>query len=115
MPFSPIIQIYNCKCRFTSRSGIQEFNLFLVIHIFLLLSQIVKCQIIIFITAFHRSQNWSKAVYWLDKVINTTTQDEEGNFDGTMNDPQYQLVARQAQMYLTGGHSLERDPNKAGK
>lgn len=62
-----------------------------------------------------RSQNWSKAVYWLDKVINTSTQDEEGNFDGTMDDPQYQLVARQAQMYLTGGYSLERDPNKAGE
>ena len=54
-------------------------------------------------------------MYWLEKVINTNTEDEEGNFDGTMDDPQYQLVARQAVMYLSGGHSLEKDPNKAGE
>lgn len=72
-------------------------------------------EISFFTTSFYRSQDWSKSVYWLDKVINTTTQDEEGNFDGTMDDPLYQLVARQALMYLTGGHSLEKDPNKAGK
>lgn len=68
-----------------------------------------------FFTSFHRSQDWCKAVYWIDKVINTTSEDEEGNFDGTMDDPQYQLVARQAHMYLTGGYFLEKDPNKAGK
>lgn len=68
-----------------------------------------------FYIAFNRSQDWSKAVLWLEKVINTTTEDEEGNFDGTMDDPVYQLVARQALMYQTGGHSLEKDPYKAGK
>lgn len=47
--------------------------------------------------------------------MNTTTEDEEGNFDGTMDDPQYQLVARQALMYHSGGYCLEKDPNKAGK
>ncbi|MPC14758.1 Eukaryotic elongation factor 2 kinase [Portunus trituberculatus] len=62
-----------------------------------------------------RSKNWDKAVYWLEKVINTNTEDEEGNFDGTMDDPQYQLVARQAVMYLSGGYGLEKDPNKAGE
>lgn len=62
-----------------------------------------------------KSKNWDKAVYWLEKVINTNTEDEEGNFDGTMDDPQYQLVARQAVMYLAGGHCLEKDPNKAGE
>lgn len=54
-------------------------------------------------------------MYWLDKVINTDTVDEEGNFDGTMDDPQYQLVAKQAAMYLSGGKGLPKDPNKAGK
>uniref|UniRef100_A0A0P4WKS3 Eukaryotic elongation factor 2 kinase n=1 Tax=Scylla olivacea TaxID=85551 RepID=A0A0P4WKS3_SCYOL len=62
-----------------------------------------------------KSKNWDKAVYWLEKVINTNTEDEEGNFDGTMDDPQYQLVARQAVMYLSGGYCLEKDPNKAGE
>lgn len=62
-----------------------------------------------------RPLDWSKAVYWLEKVMNTTTEDEEGNFDGTMDDPQYQLVARQALMYHSGGHCLEKDPNKAGE
>lgn len=32
-----------------------------------------------------------------------------------MDDPVYQLVARQAYMYQTGGYFLEKDPNKAGK
>lgn len=76
---------------------------------------LVTDKIYSFITCFHRFQDWSKAVYWLDKVMNTTTEDEEGNFDGTMDDPQYQLVARQAFMYHNGGYCLEKDPNKAGK
>lgn len=62
-----------------------------------------------------RTVDWNKAVYWLDKVINTDTVDEEGNFDGTMDDPQYQLVAKQAAMYLSGGKGLPKDPNKAGE
>ena len=68
----------------------------------------------VLIACFHRSQDWIKAVYWIEKVISTTMEDEEGNFDGTMDDPHYQLVARQALMYLKGGFCLEKDPNKAG-
>lgn len=66
-------------------------------------------------SANFRTYDWSKAVYWLDKVVSTNTEDEEGNFDGTMHDPHYQLVARQATMYSTGGFGLEKDPSKAGK
>ncbi|KAK3882577.1 hypothetical protein Pcinc_013055 [Petrolisthes cinctipes] len=62
-----------------------------------------------------RKPDWSKSVFWLDRVINTNTEDEGGNFDGTMNDPVYQLVARQAAMYLGGKHGLQKDPNKAGE
>lgn len=62
-----------------------------------------------------RTVDWNKAVHWLDKVINTDTVDEEGNFDSMMDDPRYQLVAKQALMYLTGGKGLQKDPNKAGE
>ncbi|XP_042210536.1 eukaryotic elongation factor 2 kinase-like isoform X2 [Homarus americanus] len=62
-----------------------------------------------------RTIDWNKAVYWLDRVVNTDTEDEEGNFDGTMDDPLYQLVAKQAAMYLTGGKGLDKDPDKSGE
>ena len=62
-----------------------------------------------------REVDWKHAALWYDKVVNTNTEDEEGNFDGTMNDPSYQLIARQAAMYWSGGNGLEKNPNKAGK
>lgn len=61
-----------------------------------------------------RTRDWSKAVQWLDRVVSTNSEDEDGNFDGTMHDPQYQLVAKQATMYSTGGFCLPKDPSKAG-
>lgn len=63
---------------------------------------------------FFRSINWSEAVRWYDQAIDVDNSDREGNFDGTMNDPIYQLVARQANLYWSGGNGLEKDPNKAG-
>lgn len=62
-----------------------------------------------------RSVNWKEAVHWYNKVVNTSTQDEEGDYDGTMDDPPYQLIARQAMMYWKGGNELEKDPYKAGE
>lgn len=59
--------------------------------------------------------DWVKAVYWLEKVVNTNSEDEEGDFNSTLDDPSYQLVAREATMYWSGGHGLGKDPNKAGK
>lgn len=62
-----------------------------------------------------REMDWVKAVYWLEKVVNTNSEDEEGDFNSTLDDPSYQLVAREATMYWSGGHGLAKDPNKAGK
>lgn len=62
-----------------------------------------------------RTVDWKQAVFWYDKVVNTNTEDEEGNFDATMDDPQYQLIAREATMYWQGGNGLDKDPYKAGE
>lgn len=42
------------------------------------------------------------------------TSDEEGNYDGTMDDPTYQLLGRLGEMYRDGGHGLDKNPSKAG-
>lgn len=62
-----------------------------------------------------KEMDWVKAVYWLEKVVNTNSEDEEGDFNSTLDDPSYQLVAREATMYWSGGHGLAKDPNKAGE
>jgi elongation factor 2 kinase len=51
---------------------------------------------------------------WYEKAVNTTQQDDSGEFDATMNDPLYQLQAKIAELYLSGGYGLERDPSAAG-
>ena len=67
-----------------------------------------------FIQCF-REKNWPEAVKWYDNVINKDTTDTEGFYDGTMDDPHYLLVSRQATMYWEGGNGLEKDPLKAGE
>lgn len=42
-------------------------------------------------------------------------QDEGGEFDSTINDPLYQILGKQAELYRQGGHGLEKDPSKAGQ
>ena len=61
-----------------------------------------------------RKQSWKEAVYWYSRVANMNDQDESGQFDGCMDDPKYQIIARQAEMYLQGGFDLEKDVNRAG-
>ena len=61
-----------------------------------------------------KGSDWKEAVYWYEKAVKTEKADRSGDFDGTMNDPIYQLLARQAQMYVQGGFGLEPDPNAAG-
>lgn len=41
--------------------------------------------------------------------------DESGDYDGCVDDPTYQIIARQAEMYLTGGSGLDKDPEKSGE
>jgi hypothetical protein len=42
------------------------------------------------------------------------TSDEEGNYDGTMDDPTYTLLCRLGEIYRDGGHGLDKNPTKAG-
>ncbi|XP_064414733.1 eukaryotic elongation factor 2 kinase isoform X3 [Latimeria chalumnae] len=61
-----------------------------------------------------RKQDWVEAVHWYDMVLNMTDYDEGGEYDGTQDEPQYLLLAREAEMFLTGGFGLEKDPLRSG-
>lgn len=43
-----------------------------------------------------------------------TDYDEGGEFDGMQEEPRYLLLAREAEMFQTGGFMLAADPQKAG-
>lgn len=63
-----------------------------------------------------RSVCWEESLYWYTQSVEAVeASDEEGNYDGTMDDPTYQLLGRMAEMYRDGGHGVKRDPSKAGK
>jgi len=61
-----------------------------------------------------RERSYADAVEWYETVVNTTSEDDSGEFDATMDDPVYQLQAAMAQLYLVGGYGLEKDPSYAG-
>ena len=61
-----------------------------------------------------REQSYSEAVKWYEKAVNTISEDENGEFDATMDDPVYQLKAAMAKLYLSGGYGLDKDPSYAG-
>ncbi|XP_022045582.2 eukaryotic elongation factor 2 kinase isoform X6 [Acanthochromis polyacanthus] len=61
-----------------------------------------------------RKQDWGEAIHWYDSVLNMTDYDEGGEFDGTLDEPRYLLLAREAEMYQEGGHGLTADPQRAG-
>ena len=61
-----------------------------------------------------REQSYADAVEWYETVVNTTSEDDGGEFDAVMDDPIYQLQAVMAQLYLVGGYGLEKDPSYAG-
>lgn len=44
-----------------------------------------------------------------------STEDENGEYDCTMADPNYLLIARQAEMYREGSFGLCKDPSQSGK
>eukprot|EP00079_Xenopus_tropicalis_P030296 XP_012826131.1 PREDICTED: eukaryotic elongation factor 2 kinase-like [Xenopus tropicalis] len=43
-----------------------------------------------------------------------TDYDEGGEYDGTQDEPKYLLPAREAEMLLTGGFNLQKDPQRSG-
>ncbi|XP_076326442.1 eukaryotic elongation factor 2 kinase-like isoform X2 [Tachypleus tridentatus] len=60
-------------------------------------------------------RSWKEAVYWYDRAVNMEETDAGGEFDACMDDPTYQLLSRQADLYRRGGFGLEKDLNRAGE
>ncbi|XP_076338080.1 eukaryotic elongation factor 2 kinase-like [Tachypleus tridentatus] len=60
---------------------------------------------------FSREKSWKDAVKWYDRAVRV----EGEEFNACMHDPDYQLLARQADLYRKGGFGLEKDCNKAGE
>lgn len=44
-----------------------------------------------------------------------TDYDEGGEYDGTQDEPRYLLLAREAEMLMTGGFHLAKDPQRSGR
>ncbi|XP_038064162.1 eukaryotic elongation factor 2 kinase-like isoform X2 [Patiria miniata] len=57
---------------------------------------------------------WTEAVHWYQQAIAMSKEDDDGGFDCLNEDPNYQLLVKQAEMYRTGGHGLDKNPRKAG-
>ena len=65
---------------------------------------------------FCREMSWEDAVHWFDEAVTSLhDNDEGGEYDSTMDDPPYLLMAWQAEMYAEGGHGLDRMPERAGR
>uniref|UniRef100_A0A669QMF4 Eukaryotic elongation factor 2 kinase n=1 Tax=Phasianus colchicus TaxID=9054 RepID=A0A669QMF4_PHACC len=60
------------------------------------------------------SQDWKEALYWYNAALNMTDYDEGGEYDGTQDEPRYLLLAREAEMLMTGGFHLDKDPQRSG-
>ncbi|KAG3259470.1 eukaryotic elongation factor 2 kinase [Ictidomys tridecemlineatus] len=61
-----------------------------------------------------RCRDWPEALHWYNTALETTDCDEGGEFDGMQDEPRYALLAREAEMLLTGGCGLEKDPQRSG-
>lgn len=61
-----------------------------------------------------RCRDWSEALHWYNTALETTDCDEAGEYDGVQDEPQYALLARQAEMLLTGGFGLDKNPQRSG-
>uniref|UniRef100_A0A8C0BHD4 Eukaryotic elongation factor 2 kinase n=1 Tax=Buteo japonicus TaxID=224669 RepID=A0A8C0BHD4_9AVES len=62
-----------------------------------------------------RVQDWKEALYWYNAALNMTDYDEGGEYDGTQDEPRYLLLAREAEMLMTGGFHLKKDPQRSGE
>uniref|UniRef100_A0A8B9BRF2 Eukaryotic elongation factor 2 kinase n=2 Tax=Anser TaxID=8842 RepID=A0A8B9BRF2_9AVES len=62
-----------------------------------------------------RAQDWKEALYWYNAALNMTDYDEGGEYDGTQDEPRYLLLAREAEMLMTGGFHLDKDPQRSGE
>jgi len=62
-----------------------------------------------------RARSYKESVYWFQTALQTQENDDHGEFDATMSDPNYLILATQAEMYLSGKFGLEKDPLKSGE
>ena len=63
---------------------------------------------------FNRKRSHKEAVHWYQTALLTLDHDNHGEFDATMADPNYLILATQADLYLAGQYGLEKDPSRAG-
>nr|XP_054762938.1 eukaryotic elongation factor 2 kinase-like [Lytechinus pictus] len=62
-----------------------------------------------------RQKSWLEAMHWYGEAVTTEKPDEDGHFDSTMDDPNYLIQARMAEMYRYGGPDLDKNPEKAAE
>lgn len=66
----------------------------------------------------HRSQNWAEAVSWYSKALSTQTavDDTDTAYGSSIQqqDPDHMILSRMAELYRTGGHGLDKDPQRSG-
>ena len=60
-----------------------------------------------------RNRCWVDAVKWYQNAVDIVNEDEDPE-NSLSTDPNYLLLAKQAQLYQLGGHALEKDPQTAG-
>ncbi len=61
-----------------------------------------------------RTRDYGLSAKWYVKTVETTQDDESGEYDGIIDHPVYQLQAKMAELYLSGGLGLDKDPNYSG-
>lgn len=61
-----------------------------------------------------RVKSYAQAVDWYSAAAETVQEDECGEFDAIMDTPLYELKAKMAELYLSGGYGLEKDASYAG-
>ncbi|XP_062999434.1 eukaryotic elongation factor 2 kinase isoform X2 [Elgaria multicarinata webbii] len=62
-----------------------------------------------------RHRDWKEALHWYNAALNMTDYDEGGEYDGTQDEPRYLFLAREAEMLMTGGLGLDKDPQRSGE
>ncbi|XP_067943994.1 eukaryotic elongation factor 2 kinase-like isoform X2 [Watersipora subatra] len=62
-----------------------------------------------------RQRSHKEATHWYQIALQTLDHDDHGEFDATMSDPNYLILAKQAELFLAGEFDLDADPSRAGE
>jgi len=63
----------------------------------------------------NRERSWTEALHWYESAVTMAAEDESGEYNATMDNPNHQLIARQAEMFRYGGYNMIKDPQRAGE